>query len=70
MFYSCPQARKAVIDHSAKLLREDNALDLNYVVLDLPCTFFMLRSLRCRAGFEFTIQSMTSLPLPCQLAQV
>lgn len=36
-----------MIEHSAKLLREDNALDLNYVVLDLPCTFFMLRSLRC-----------------------
>jgi hypothetical protein len=40
------QARRAVIDHSAKLLREDNAMDLNYIVLDLPCTFFMLRSLR------------------------
>lgn len=35
-----------MIDHSAKLLREDNAMDLNYIVLDLPCTFFMLRSLR------------------------
>lgn len=40
------QARRAVIDHSAKLLREDNAMDLSYIVLDLPCTFFMLRSLR------------------------
>lgn len=39
------KARRAVIDHSAKLLREDNAMDLNYIVLDLPCTFFMLRSL-------------------------
>ena len=46
------QVRKAVIDHTAKLLRADNALDISHIVLDLPCTFFMLRSLRCAAALS------------------
>ena len=40
------KARSAVISHASKLLREDHGLDVSYVVLDMPCTFFMLRSLR------------------------
>ena len=40
------KARSAVIGHASKLLREDHGLDVSYVVLELPCTFFMLRSLR------------------------
>ena len=41
------KARSAVIGHASKLLREDHGLDVSYIVLDMPCTFFMLRSLRC-----------------------
>lgn len=40
------KARLAVIGHAGKLLRADPARKLEYIVLDLPCTFFMLRSLR------------------------
>lgn len=39
------KARVAVITHAGKLLRANPARRLEYVVLDLPCTFFMLRSL-------------------------
>ena len=47
-------------------------MDLNYIVLDLPCTFFMLRSLRwagdyarttaiaCRCGTSAPIWSCSS----------
>jgi hypothetical protein len=40
------KARKTVIGHAGKLLQANHELDLDYLVLDLPCTFFMLRSLR------------------------
>jgi len=40
------KARSAVIGHASKLLREDHGLDVSYIALELPCTFFMLRSLR------------------------
>ena len=40
------KARIAVIGHAGKLLREDPGRTLDYIVLDMPCTFFMLRSLR------------------------
>ena len=43
------KARSAVIGHASKLLREDHGLDVSYIVLELPCTFFMLRSLRLAA---------------------
>ncbi|KAK9810163.1 hypothetical protein WJX72_005905 [[Myrmecia] bisecta] len=39
------KARVSVIGHAMKVLREDPDADIDYVVLDLPCTFFMLRSL-------------------------
>jgi hypothetical protein len=44
------KARSAVIGHASKLLREDHGLDVSYIVLDMPCTFFMLRSLRLAAS--------------------
>ena len=41
------RARAAVIDHAAKLLRASPGMDVKYIVLDMPCSFFSLRSLRC-----------------------
>ena len=44
------KARKAVVDHEAYLVRKDGVLP-PFVVLDLPCTFFMLRTNRsCARG--------------------
>ena len=40
------RARRAVMDLASERLREDHDVDVSYVALDLPCTFFMLRSLR------------------------
>ena len=40
------KARSSVMGLASQLLREDHDLDLSYIALDLPCTFFMLRSLR------------------------
>lgn len=40
------KARQAVVGHAAKLLKENPDRDLEYLVLDLPCTFYMLRSVR------------------------
>jgi hypothetical protein len=40
------KARIAVIGHAGKLLRQDPGRKIDYIVLDMPCTFFMLRSLR------------------------
>ena len=40
------KARIAVIGHAAKLLKADPSRTIDYIVLDMPCTFFMLRSLR------------------------
>ena len=40
------KARIAVISHAAKLLKQDPGRTIDYIVLDMPCTFFMLRSLR------------------------
>ncbi|KAL3132707.1 hypothetical protein ABBQ32_009214 [Trebouxia sp. C0010 RCD-2024] len=39
------KARIAVIGHAAKLLKQDPGRTIDYIVLDMPCTFFMLRSL-------------------------
>ena len=44
------KARSAVIGHASKLLLLDHGLDVSYIVLELPCTFFMLRSLRWAAA--------------------
>ena len=40
------KARLAVIGHAAKLLKQDPGRTIDYIVLDMPCTFVMLRSLR------------------------
>ena len=48
------KARVAVIGHATALLKAEPQRNVDYVVLDLPCTFFMLRSLR----------SATTLPAP------
>lgn len=39
------KARLAVVGHASKLLQADPDREISYIVLDLPCTFFMLRSL-------------------------
>ena len=38
------RARRAVMDLASQRLREDHDADVSYVALDLPCTFFMLRT--------------------------
>lgn len=38
-------ARAAVVGQATSILRDDPAADVQYVVLDLPCSFFCLRSL-------------------------
>jgi hypothetical protein len=40
------KARQAVIGHAGKLLRQNPDKDVEYLVLDLPCTFYMMRSVR------------------------
>ena len=40
-------ARAAVVGQATSILRDDPAADVQYVVLDMPCSFFSLRSLRC-----------------------
>ena len=40
------KARVAVIAKASAALRANPDRNLDHVVLDLPCTFFMLRSLR------------------------
>ncbi|EFN51509.1 hypothetical protein CHLNCDRAFT_140196 [Chlorella variabilis] len=39
------RARMAVVGQATSILRDDPAADLQYVVLDMPCSFFSLRSL-------------------------
>lgn len=51
------KARIAVIGHAAKLLKQDPGRTIDYIVLDMPCTFFMLRSLRY-AATRFVLPSM------------
>lgn len=58
------KARIAVIGHAAKLLKQDPGRTIDYIVLDMPCTFFMLRSLRY-AGLHFVLRStIVFCPLP------
>jgi hypothetical protein len=40
------RARAAVVGQATSILRDDPAADLQYIVLDMPCAFFSLRSLR------------------------
>jgi hypothetical protein len=40
------RARSTVVGQARGILRDDPGADLQYVVLDLPCSFFALRSLR------------------------
>ena len=59
------KARIAVIGHAAKLLKQDPGRTIDYIVLDMPCTFFMLRSLRY-AGIRFDLpqHQVSSVLLP------
>ena len=40
------KARTAVIRHAMAILKADPDREVDYIVLDFPCTFFMLRALR------------------------
>ena len=40
------KARLAVVSKASEVLKADPDSRIDYIVLDLPCTFFMLRSLR------------------------
>lgn len=40
------KARHAVMSRAADVLQEDPSYDLRYIVLDLPCSFYSLRTLR------------------------
>ena len=41
------RARRAVVARAADVLRDDPQAGIDQVVLDLPCSFFALRALRC-----------------------
>ena len=41
------RVRTAVVARAAQLLRKEPDAPVDYLVVDLPCTFFMLRTLRC-----------------------
>ncbi len=40
------RARSAVVGQATSILKDDPEADLQYVVLDMPCSFFSLRSVR------------------------
>ncbi len=40
------RVRSTTMQHAGKLLRQDPNVTIDYIVLDLPCTFFMLETLR------------------------
>lgn len=40
------KARHAVMDRASAVLQADPSYDLHYVVLDMPCSFYSLRTLR------------------------
>ena len=42
------RVRTAVVARAAQLLRKDPDAPVDYLTVDLPCTFFMLRTLRCQ----------------------
>ena len=56
------RTRRAVVDHAAIMMleRPDEAVD--HINLYLPCTFFMLRSIRCSP------RSCAEPRLPCPAA--
>ena len=41
------RVRGAAVAHAARLLRAEPGAAVDYLVVDLPCTFFMLRASRC-----------------------
>lgn len=41
------RVRAAVVARAAQLLRREPDTPVEYLVVDMPCTFFMLRTLRC-----------------------
>lgn len=40
------RTRRAVVDHAARLMLEQPDRPIDHINLYLPCTFFMLRSIR------------------------
>ena len=44
------RVRAAAVARAAQLLRTEPDIPVDYLVVDLPCTFFMLRTLRCPPG--------------------
>lgn len=44
------RVRAAVVARAAQLLRKEPDSPVDYLFVDLPCTFFMLRALRCPWG--------------------
>jgi hypothetical protein len=44
------RVRGAAVAHAAALRRAEPGAAVDYLVVDLPCTFFMLRASRCAAG--------------------
>ncbi len=41
------RVRAAVMARAAQLLRKDPNNPVDYLVVDLPCTFYMLRTIGC-----------------------
>ena len=40
------KVRRTIMRHAGQLLRQDPNATIDYIVLDLPCTFFMLETIR------------------------
>ena len=40
------KARHAVMNKASAVLQDDPSADLRYIVLDMPCSFYSLRTLR------------------------
>lgn len=43
--------RSTVMQHARQLLLQDPNTTVDYIALDLPCTFFMLETKRCSMTF-------------------
>lgn len=62
------RARRAVVGHAESVLRRDAEDALPYVVLDLPCSFFMLRTLSDLRLVSRVARSLTFAPRLHELA--
>lgn len=60
------KARVAVVDKASSILKADPDAKIDYIVLDLPCTFFMLRSLRWVQPSDNHRHSKVPLRISCQ----